>query len=567
MLTVLASGCGSELTELLSAPRGVMPGTFVVRLSDPYREKIEKVKEDINAQLPGVAAELDQRFADADAIDVTPEFRLTDLFTIKIPGSSSELVNQKLFTMLVDLKGENDIPYFEQVDTAKLLSTNFAVVAAAASTTQFSQQYYLDMIRWQQALADPVVDVQRATASPVIVAVLDTGINAAHDDLKSVMWEYGGVVGYDATSKVELTRAGSNDENGHGTHVAGIIGADGSNNVGIHGVGYLPKQGTSTSVTELMNIRVLDDKGSGNSEQLSQGIRWAVEKYRAQRTQAERAGQKLILNMSLGNPFETEGYNYKTDAQGEPILVDDIFAWATAQDDVLIVVAAGNESCGIGGACKIDKRQFRKTYYYPCSYKGVLCVAASTDKDAMADFSNRKASVGIVAPGFRIISTSGKNTQGYQLYSGTSQATPVVAGAAAMVWSLFPGLKASEVAAVLQRASARVPGVESEINTIVGGRLDLANAVRFAKDATAAGKSPNAIDPSLRETLPIEKVAPVELTSGEAEALPVASGESSKKRAKKRSIGCATISASVGPFGAWLPLLPLLVFVVWRRKY
>jgi subtilisin family serine protease len=227
------------------------------------------------------------------------------------------------------------------------------------------------MIRWQAGMAT-VTDAQIAAAAPIVVAVLDTGVFAGHQDLKNVMWQNSaGAVGYDATASKTIARAESTDGNGHGSHVAGIIAGEGRNAHGIHGVGFLPRPagGIATSITEIMNIRVLNANGAGTSDMITKGLKWAVDQHWAQKAaDATRTKQKMIINMSLGGPFEAGDYSFKKDGAGKYVFEDDLINWATSKGDVLVVVAAGNESCGISGDCELYGQSFKETYYYPCSY-------------------------------------------------------------------------------------------------------------------------------------------------------------------------------------------------------
>lgn len=199
--------------------------------------------------------------------------------------------------------------------------------------------------------------------SSVIVAVVDSGINYNHSDLANNMWD-GGVSyphhGYDFIS-------GDNDpmdSNGHGTHVAGTIGASGNNGVGSTGVCWKVK---------LMAVRVLGSDGSGTSASVIDGIYFAVDN-----------GAKVI-NMSLG------GSDY-----GQ--LENDAVTYALTHN-VLVVAAAGNDGA--------NNDSF-STPTYPCNHAqdNLLCVAALTQNYSMASFSNYGAlSVDVGAPGVNIVST------------------------------------------------------------------------------------------------------------------------------------------------------------------
>jgi subtilisin family serine protease len=199
--------------------------------------------------------------------------------------------------------------------------------------------------------------------SSVIVAVIDTGINYNHSDLASNMWDGGASYpnhGYDFVNNDNDPM----DSNGHGTHVAGTIGAVGNNGTGTTGVCWNVK---------LMAVRVLDTTGSGTSAGIIDGINFAVDN-----------GAKVI-NMSLGGgdfgQLESDAITY------------------ALNHNVLVVAAAGNDGTNNDGG---------STPIYPCNYiqDNVVCVAALTQNYSLASFSNYGSlNVDVGAPGVNIVST------------------------------------------------------------------------------------------------------------------------------------------------------------------
>jgi thermitase len=199
--------------------------------------------------------------------------------------------------------------------------------------------------------------------SSVIVAVVDSGINYDQTDLAANMWD-GGVTypkhGYNFMDSTNDPK----DNNGHGTHVAGTIGAVGNNSLGTTGVCWGVK---------LMAVKVLDAAGSGTSATVISGINFAVDN-----------GAKVI-NMSIGGSVFDPAYNT---------------AITYAQTHgVLVVTAAGNES---------SNNESVSTPTYPCNFtqSNIVCVAALTQNYSLASFSNYGAtSVDVGAPGSNILST------------------------------------------------------------------------------------------------------------------------------------------------------------------
>lgn len=199
--------------------------------------------------------------------------------------------------------------------------------------------------------------------SSVTVAILDTGVNYNHEDLAANMWD-GGVAypkhGYDF---VGTDTNDPLDQNGHGTHVAGTIGAVGNNNKGTTGVCWGVK---------LMAIRVLDATGSGTTSDIVQGIDFAV------------ANGAKVINMSLGGSSFDAAYSTSIDN--------------ARNNGVVVVAAAGNENTNNDGG----------THSYPCDFTqaNVVCVAALSQNYSLASFSNYGVtSVDIGAPGVNIVST------------------------------------------------------------------------------------------------------------------------------------------------------------------
>jgi thermitase len=222
-------------------------------------------------------------------------------------------------------------------------------------------------------IAGDDVDVEKAwdhvtDCSAVVVAVVDTGVNYLHEDLAANMWNGGSRYPLHGWNDVD-----DNDDpmdlNGHGTHVAGIIGAVGDNGRGATGVCWK---------ASIMAVRVLDASGTGSTATIAKGVQFAADH-----------GAKVI-NMSLGGPeFDrafSESVNY---AQSQ---------------DVVVVVAAGNSGTDDDGGSS----------FYPCSFTqpNIVCVAALDQSYALARFSSYgRASVDVGAPGANILSTwAGTNT-------------------------------------------------------------------------------------------------------------------------------------------------------------
>ncbi len=268
---------------------------------------------------------------------------------------------------------------------------------------------------------------KKATGRGVVVAVVDTGVQANHADLKGHV-----LAGRDFVAP----GTSASDENGHGTHVAGIISAVANNKRGIAGL---------APSSRILPVRVLDNRGEGSSDDVAKGIIWAV-----------KAGAKVI-NLSLGSS--------QSDTAGQQAI-----AYAVSKN-VVVVAAAGNDGCGGGGLLGLGGGGGLlglggPPHSYPAEYPNVLAVGAINSDGSVASYSNCGEYVDVVAPGSSIVSTMIGNPSsqlgcqagsGYCYLSGTSMATPYTAAAAALkIEQLGKGWKQSTVRSRLQSTATDI---------------------------------------------------------------------------------------------------------------
>ncbi len=263
---------------------------------------------------------------------------------------------------------------------------------------------------WAKIGAYDAWDIVTGTAS-VWVAVVDTGVDNSHEDLPTLLAQRDFVNGDDV----------ADDDNGHGTHVAGTIGALTDNGKGVAGLNWS---------VGLMAAKVLDRTGSGTLASVANGIVWAADN-----------GAKVI-NLSLGTRFASSTLKSAVN-----------YAW---NKGAVLACAAGNS----GSSAKT----------YPAAYDKCIAVAATDENDAKASFSNFGAKwVDVAAPGVRILSTLPDapgfylNTAygfytGYDSLSGTSMAAPHVAGLAALVWAKGSCLTNTCVRSKIETTADPVPG-------------------------------------------------------------------------------------------------------------
>jgi serine protease len=276
----------------------------------------------------------------------------------------------------------------------------FAVPAGAAtSDPHFGRQWGLVNIQAEQAWAT-------ADGTGALIAVVDSGVDLGHPDLASKLVTLPGADfsdGQDAD--------GPQDENGHGTHVAGIAGAITNNGVGVAG---------TAPGARIMPVRVLDQDGSGTTDQVATGIRFAAD------------NGADVINLSLGF---LSGVDTVVRILGDldPVYEAIDHAWSAG---ATIVVAAGNDTFPLCAE--------------PSAHPRVVCVGATDVRDLRSFYSNSDATLTsqyLVAPGGDALSCSGdifstylRSEQptcspeaGYEAVAGTSMATPFVSGVAGLL--------------------------------------------------------------------------------------------------------------------------------------
>lgn len=292
------------------------------------------------------------------------------------------------------------------------------------------------------------IDVEKAwdietNSKNILIAVIDTGVDFNHPDIKDNLWtneaEANGVVGVDddANGVIDdihgynaITDDGNAmDDQGHGTHVSGTIGAKGNDGKGIVGV---------TWDAQIMAVKFLDANGSGTLEDAIKAINYAT-----------KMGAKVMSNSWGGGGFSQT-------------LLDSIVS--SNEAGALFIAAAGN-----------DGSNNDQSSSYPASFQveNIISVAAINNRGGLADFSNfGKRTVHIGAPGVNIYSSTGGD---YDSWSGTSMATPHVSGAAALVWAHEPTLTAAQVKERLLLTARPTAGLRGKTKT--GGLLNVYNAL------------------------------------------------------------------------------------------
>ena len=349
------------------------------------------------------------------------------------------------------------------------------------STTGAWKQSYPDLWGVKNVHAPQAWDTTRGAGT--VVAVVDTGLDANHPDMQGRVWTNPGEIpgnhvdddgnGYvDDTSGWDFVNNDNVpfDDHGHGTHVSGIIAADGNNNVGVVGVAFESK---------IMPLKGLDSGGGGTSDELAAAILYAAD------------NGADVINASWGGT-------------GHSQVIDDAISTAHAEGTVF-VAAAGNSNVDV-----------TSSQFFPASNPLAITVSAVDHLDQRASFSNFGAKIDVAAPGggdsgsgfdpFRSVlslKSSGAGTDmtgngklvvgsGYLRQAGTSMAAPFVAGAAADVLAAHPGYTPGQVRQALRAGADDVgaPGVDTDTGY---GRLNIARSVSLdVLDAEITSPAPGA---------------------------------------------------------------------------
>ena len=282
----------------------------------------------------------------------------------------------------------------------------------------WTRQAPLDAVRLSQAWS--ITHGSRA----IRIAIVDTGVDLDHPDLAPRI----------VTGKDFVNGDGSPDDDaGHGTMVAGIAAATPNNGFGIAGAAW---------DASIIPVKVLDATGEGTDAEVASGISWAADQGAA------------VINLSLGGP-------------GDSPVLQQAVQYALAKD-ALVVAAAGNSASSEPS--------------YPAAYPGVLAVASTDDAGESSSFSNHAPWVDLAAPGEEIFSTvpGDRGTDRYATGSGTSFASPLVTGIAALVRAVNPGWSQTQVASRLE-ASARDLGPRGIDDSYGHGLVDAAAALGAAR--------------------------------------------------------------------------------------
>lgn len=283
----------------------------------------------------------------------------------------------------------NVISKYQQLDKVVSVTPSVLYQQLGFSDPKAGEQYHLTQLQIAKAQ-------KLAGKNKVKVAVIDTGIDRNHPDLKGKI----------LSSKNTVNPISPGIADSHGTHVAGIIAAKKDNGIGGYGV---------STDADILSIDVFDRGWGASDYAIAEGILEAV-----------RSGAKVI-NMSLGGPMPSP-------------VIEEAVKQAVAKN-VVIVAAAGNDASDWTN--------------YPAGYEGVISVGSTNKYKKLSSYSSFGPSVDIVAPGEEVYSTiyEPEKLSSFRKMSGTSMASPVAAGAAALLLSKYPSLTPAQVEYILEHSA------------------------------------------------------------------------------------------------------------------
>jgi len=393
--------------DLTQVPKArFVPGEVLIK----FRPGVGVYPADLRTTVPSLNTLL-QELGLTAMTSVFPDARVMPRRSFRLPNGQARILPD--LTRTYRLRFPKNVDVFHVI---AVLKANQAVEYAEPNYERHifvtpDDPYYSSSGSWGQGYSDMwgLQAMQAGSAwaistgsSSIVVAVVDTGVDATHPDLAGQL-----VAGYDFVDNDNDPQ----DDNGHGTHVAGTIAAATNNGIGIAGICWQCK---------IMPLRGLDADGSGFDFDLANAVRYAADH-----------GAR-VLNASWGGP----GYSQT---------LDDAFAYAYGRG-VVLVVAAGNDGSNDPGS--------------PASFPVAIAVAATDHNDQVAYFSNYGSYIAVAAPGVNILSLraagtdmygDGQHIVGNQYYyaSGTSMASPNAAGVAALILSQHPTWTPGEVRAAL----------------------------------------------------------------------------------------------------------------------
>jgi subtilisin family serine protease len=439
----------------------LLPLLFLLSLAPASAQRVDRNRAVRLLRQPNVATQFIVKFYDPE---IAPD---ADALASFAPGGIRSLhaIGDSGLHLLQTNRGDADVlTELSQHPAVEFIEPDYIVTADRTSNDPQANQVWA-LGSGAASIGAPLAWNVTTGSRSIAVGVLDTGADLTHPDLAANLWRSpaaftlqrngatvtcpAGSPGYDFVNNDCLPA----DDNGHGTHISGSIGALGNNGVGVVGVNWQ---------TSIISFKFLGANGSGSSSDAIAAIDLAI----ALRTRFPSEANLRILNNSWG------GGGFST-ALAQAIS-------RARQNGILMVFAAGNEARNNDGVSGLAA--------YVQSFDNIIAVAASDSNDNLASFSNFGAtSVHLAAPGVGIVSTHRNGS--YATFSGSSMATAYVSGAAALLLSACPVSTSEARTLLITTVDARL-GLTGRVST--GGRLNVDRAIqRCASGAVALDVAPS----------------------------------------------------------------------------
>jgi subtilisin family serine protease len=413
--------------------------------SAPFEPRQANAPEVMVKFKPGVSEEAIERITQSLHDQIEDEIEA-------VPGLDAidDLDDVDAETVASEYRKLPEVEYAEAV--FEIQADDFAPSPVTPSDPQFSAQWALlnDGSRGGTKGADISATYAWTVTTgsdKVVVAVLDSGVDYTHTDLANNIWirpnnvpayedrELGTIQDFHGFNAVDDS-ADPMDDNGHGTHCAGIIGAEGGNDIGIAGVNWK---------VQIMPLKFMNKSGYGTTKAAIEAINYVIDR--------KKAGVNVrVISASWGSTQKSRA-------------LEDVIRKA-GEAGILFVAASGNASTNND-----------RSPHYPSSYNlpNVISVAALDRNDQLATFSNYGVkSVAIAAPGVDILSTWLGDE--YEEKSGTSMATPVISGVAALIVAHNPNISVDQLREKILASVDPLDSLKGKVAT--GGRINAAKAVR-----------------------------------------------------------------------------------------
>lgn len=451
-LLQIADGAAASISDILSRMKTLSVQSASDQISDTERAMI-------NTEFLALRSEIDRTASDADFNGQGLVDHSGIVYTIRSDASEGEITLNGRNIGLGDSFTQSDlesgaVQYNHAggatladdiiVSIANADGSALGVVTGAGDAGTFEDAEYFNS-DYLSAINASTAYARGGDGSGVMVAVIDTGVDLDHTDLDDNLVDHTVVLGLDVGDDDNVPEDDSAEAD-HGTHVAGIIGAE-SNDSGTMGVAF---------EADILPVKVALSDGSFTTQEVADGINKAV-------TEFTNAGAAGVINLSLG----FDGFDATLLAA-----INNAIA-----NDVVVVAAAGN----FRGNVDPDLAALSDEPLFPANFASlgaanVLAVGATDFSNEIASFSHLAGdSIDqfVVAPGVNVLSTT--NDGGTGTKSGTSMASPVVAGSAAVLRQMFPSLSATEIVSLITSTSTDLGDLSAD-QFFGQGLVDLAKA-------------------------------------------------------------------------------------------